>query len=371
MLTLNNIVDVRINTIRPSASGTAFSTGLILSPASGDTVTDAQRLRLFSSAADMLTDPSGDFTASSPAYLAAKAYFEADPAPDRVYVSLCPSGESLPDALDTVLNLTADFYAVYATDTAPARLVALAQHLDALGAHLTLFCGASGSVADAIAAGGLLRQLFDLGAARSVTLYGADAYAPAALMGTAMGLARTSAYAPFALCYKNVAGMLPTPLTESDVSALHALNANTFTLRGVSRRLLEKGTVASGLRFDEIYAVDRIASDLQEAALSLLTSGSGRLPQTDETSALFINRFSAILSDYAATGYLATAPWRGAAFTGLQPGDTVENGYLLWADSYDLQSDADRQAHKAMPIHVALCLAGSVESLVINIDVTT
>ena len=48
----------------------------------------------------------------------------------------------------------------------------------------------------------------------------------------------------------------------------------------------------------------------------------------------------------------------------------MENGYLLWADSYDLQSDADRRAHKAMPVHIALCLAGSVESLVINIDVT-
>ena len=43
---------------------------------------------------------------------------------------------------------------------------------------------------------------------------------------------------------------------------------------------------------------------------------------------------------------------------------------LLWADSYDLQSDEDRLAHKAMPIHAALCLAGSVETLVVNIDVT-
>ena len=31
----------------------------------------------------------------------------------------------------------------------------------------------------------------------------------------------------------------------------------------------------------------------------------------------------------------------------------------------------DRAAHKAMPIHAALCFAGSVESLVIDIHVTT
>ena len=51
-------------------------------------------------------------------------------------------------------------------------------------------------------------------------------------------------------------------------------------------------------------------------------------------------------------------------------GDMVENGYLFWADSYALQLDADCRAHRAMPVHIALCLAGSVESLVINIDVT-
>ncbi len=60
----------------------------------------------------------------------------------------------------------------------------------------------------------------------------------------------------------------------------------------------------------------------------------------------------------------------GKGSAAFRPGDVVENGWLLWADSYDLQSDADRQAHKAMPIHAALCLAGSVETLVVNIDVT-
>ena len=47
----------------------------------------------------------------------------------------------------------------------------------------------------------------------------------------------------------------------------------------------------------------------------------------------------------------------------------LENGYALWADSYDSQPDADRQAHKAMPISVALTLAGSLESVVINVNV--
>ena len=205
MLTLNSIVDVRVNVAPVSASGTAFSTGLILAPASGASVTETQRLRLFASAADLLADPSGDFNASSPAYLAAKSYFEADSAPDRVYVSLYPPSESLPDALDAVLNLSADFYGVYAAESDSAspsaspsasasaeRILALARHLETLHAHLVLFCGATGTVAEAVSASGLLHGLFDLSASRAVPIYGADAYAPAALMGTAMGLARAA-----------------------------------------------------------------------------------------------------------------------------------------------------------------------------------
>lgn len=378
MLSLNSIVEVRVSAVRPSASGTAFSTGLILAPG-GASVSDADRLRLFASAGDMLT---AGFTPDSPAYLAAKSYFSADPAPDRLYVSLYPEDESLPDALDAVLDRAEDFYGIYACDTVPENLLALAEHTAALKTRAVLFCGAAGTPAEAAAPGGLLHSLHALNTSRALSVYGADAYAPAAVLGTAMGLSRASGEAPFALCYKRVPGMLPTPLTESQTAAFKSLNANVYITRGLSRNLLENGSTSSGLRFGEVLAVDRIAAALQEAALELLTDNASRLPQTDETSAVFINRFSAVLTRFASLGFLATAPWRGASFaagTGsvssaaavsLRPGDVVENGWLLWADSYDLQSNADRQAHKAMPIHAALCLAGSVETLVVNIDVT-
>ena len=46
-----------------------------------------------------------------------------------------------------------------------------------------------------------------------------------------------------------------------------------------------------------------------------------------------------------------------------------ENGFAPWADPYDDQSDADRAARRAMPVHVALTLAGSLESVVIAVRV--
>ena len=73
--------------------------------------------------------------------------------------------------------------------------------------------------------------------------------------------------------------------------------------------------------------------------------------------------------DYADRNILASGVWRGSPAGPVQTGDVVENGYALWADSYDDQSDADRAAHKAVPVNVALLLAGSVESIVITVNV--
>ena len=78
---------------------------------------------------------------------------------------------------------------------------------------------------------------------------------------------------------------------------------------------------------------------------------------------------SAIVILYTDRGVLASGIWRGADTGPLRAGDTVENGFALWADSYDDQSDADRAAHKAVPIQVGLVLAGSIESIVITVNV--
>ena len=89
----------------------------------------------------------------------------------------------------------------------------------------------------------------------------------------------------------------------------------------------------------------------------------------DHSTAQFINRFSSILMGYTDRGVLASGLWRGTPSDPLQTGDTVENGFALWADSYDDQPDADRAAHKAVPVQVGLVLAGSIESIVITVNV--
>ena len=118
-----------------------------------------------------------------------------------------------------------------------------------------------------------------------------------------------------------------------------------------------------------VLYLDMIAEDLQNAAVSLLAENPDRLPQTDDASAQFMNVFSSILAGYTSRGILATAPWRGSPVGSISVGDYIENGFALWADSYDDQSEADRAAHRAVPIQCALTLAGSLESVVITVNV--
>jgi len=191
----------------------------------------------------------------------------------------------------------------------------------------------------------------------------------AAVMGTAMGLELSHPESAFALCYKTVQGILPMDLTQTQVDALKDLNCNVYVARGSAHHLLENGFVTNGQRYDEVLYVDKIAADLQATAVTLLAENPDKMPQTDDSTAQFINRFSSILMNYTERSVLASSVWRGSNVGPISTGDVIENGFLLWAGSYDDQSDLDRAAHKAVPIQCALCLAGSIESIVITVNV--
>ena len=369
MLSVNPIARVVVNTVRASASPTAFDTGLLLVRDANYTA-DRRLQAADSSAAAIAFLSSWGFAETSEPYKAALKYFAASPSPSRLLLSCHPSSETLEEALAAVLDRTASFYGVTPGQAeTDERVLALNAFLSGLDRPLVLFVPVTGTPSAAVAADSLLDRLYSAGAKRCVPFYCAAPSDAAALMGTAMGLEQSHPSSAFSLCYKTVSGVLPSSLTESEAGAIQALGGNVYLTRGYTHLLLEKGTVASGARYDEVLYVDEIASALQDAAVTLLAENQDRLPQTDDSTAQFINRFTSVLMSFTDRGILASGPWRGADAGPLSMGDTVENGFALWADSYDDQSDADRAAHKAVPVNVALLLAGSVESIVITVNV--
>ena len=369
MLSVNSIARVIVNAVRSSASPASFDTGLLLIK---DTNYAANR-RLVSvddSAAAIAQLTTWGFTSSSEQYKAAVKYFAASPAPSRLLLSCYPSSETLVQALTEVLDVTSSFYGITLGQTeTDARILALEEFISGLDNPFMLFVPITGTASSAVASGSLLQTLYTRASQRVVPFYCAAVSDAAALMGTAMGLELSHQASAFALCYKTINGIQPSALTETEATAIKALNGNVYLTRGYTHLLLEKGTVSSGARYDEMLYLDKIADDLQNAAVTLLAENPDRMPQTDDSTAQFINRFTSILSGYTDRGVLASGLWRGADTGPLHTGDTVENGFALWADSYDDQPDADRLAHKAVPIQVGLVLAGSIESIVITVNV--
>lgn len=368
MLSINPIARVTVRTVRATRAPSAFDTGLLL--VKDENFTPERRLQAFSSAESAAeTLRALGFAESSLPYQSAVRYFGASPAPGRLLLSCFPPAETESAAIDAVLEQTAAFYGVFV----PANLtrteaLALADHMEALEKDAVLFLPVTGTPAEAADPGGLLRALFDGQYRRALPFYCESLPDTAALLGTAMGLEAAHSAGAFALCYKTLSGAVPSPLTQAQADAIEGLNGNVYVARGSGRLLLEKGSVASGLRYDEVLYLDRIADDLRSAAASLLADNPDRLPQTDDTSELFMNRFTSILMTYTDRGILAAAPWRGGDTGPLRAGDMLENGFRLWADSYDTQSDADRAAHRAVPIQIALALAGSLESVVVSVS---
>ncbi len=366
MLPVTSIARVVVNTIRASSSPSAFDTGLLLVPDAS--FTEDRRLMIYPSgpaAAAGLTELG--FTADSEAYKAVLKYFAASPAPGRLLVSCYPASQSPGEALDAVLERTADFYGVMpASDLNNEELVSLAQHVEALEHPVVLFAPVTSFSAEA---GGTLDLLYRNQFKRTLPFCCGTLSDCAAVMGTAMGLELSHTGSAFALCYKTVNGIQPADLTQTQVDSVKAKNGNVYIARGYTHFLLENGTMANGQRYDEVLYIDKIGADLQNAAVTLLAENPDKLPQTDDSTAQFINRFSSVLMGYADRGILASALWRGTDIGPVRNGEVIENGFMLWADSYDDQTDADRAAHKAVPVQCALCLAGSIESIVITVNV--
>ena len=369
MLSINTIALVTVNASRSAAVPAVFDTGLML--IRDENFADAHRLNSFSSASDAVVALTGyGFSDTSEAVKAARKYFAASPAPASLLVSCYPASETPAQALSAVLDRTADFYGVcLGAEETDARILALEEAVAASAKPCVLFLPLLGTPASVVSSGSLLDTLHSRSARRVVATYSAALSDAAAVMGTAMGLQLAHRDSAFALCYKTVPGMEPSELTQTQVDMLKGLGGNVYVTRGYSFRLLENGQTPSSCRYDEILYMDMIAADLQSAAVAMLAENTGKMPQTDDSSAQFMNRFSGILAGYTDRQVLAPAVWRGAAVGSIQPGDVLENGFSLWADCYDNQPEADRAAHKAMPVQVALTLSGSLESVVINVNV--
>lgn len=367
MLTFEPIVRVNVTTNSQAAESYKFDVGLILGPSTA--INTAERIKTFNGTSAMLA---AGFTEEMPEYLAAVKYFAQTPAPEKVMIGRIDASTETPEtpvqALTACLAKSSDFYGVYCTDATSSQIQALAEQAKTVGGIIVFFSN-NDTASAASGEAGIFSTLKTADHDRVIGIWSTDAHAGAALLGLCCGMANKHRSEAWALCYKELNGIAPSDVTSVELTALKAVNANVFVTRGTSMKLLENGAMASGMRFDEVLAIDRIASDLQAACINIITKTSTKLPQRDSTTTLFFNACARVCRNHLDMGVLSPGIWRGETFKNLEQGATLADGYTLMADSFDSQSDSDRRAKKAMPIYAAVHLAGSVESALIEVAV--
>ena len=387
MLNMEPVVQVNVSVGSGTVPAGIFDVGAILTsvPGTGTPLTTTSRFAVYDGMAEIAsgvesTKPA--FANTTDVYKAAEKYFGVSPAPARlvvIFYSTTEETEETPtSAMLDAVEKGAEFYGVYYCPKAEenaanikTNIVAIASALNGLGKGVE-FYGVTGTSAQIAGNDGIMKALAEASAKRAVGLACTASIDDAAgLMGVAMGYGRNSDTSVFALCYKSVASATANNFTQSDVDAIKAVNGNVYVARTKTRAGVENGTTASGLRYDDVLYLDRIANEIQTGIYSLIADSPTKLPQNDTTSTLFISEINRILEGYYNIGVLADAVWRGTVYPGMEEDAVIDHGYYAFADTFDNQTTANRAAHKAMPITVLLCLAGSVESVVINLDVQT
>ena len=299
-------------------------------------------------------------------------------------VDITAVGESCLIALQVCRSVNYQWYACMATGAVTADHEAIAAWAQTQISPAVFYFG---TTADAAVLNGTPGNLLSVLAAeeynRICMIYSTtqnnlaphNIYAAAAMMGVMMGLNTGLANSYFTLAEKQLVGIIPEPLTETQVNLIAGTpglgtgnNGNVYVNFGNAYNFVIQGVVSSGQFADQILNLDMLSSDIQYSCLNVIDSFPN-VPQTDPGEVLLLNAVNGAADRASQRGYIAGGTWTGAQLLNLTNGQVLPSGFLAQAPSYSTQSASTRAARQAMPIYLAIIEAGSAQSLVVQLNV--
>lgn len=196
-----------------------------------------------------------------------------------------------------------------------------------------------------------------------------SAYAAASIFGREFTVDFSAGNTTNTLMYKTEPGVTAETLTEAQAAALTAKNCNVFVNYSNSTAIIQNGTMASGNYFDEIHGTDWLQNDLQTEIFNTLYNSATKIPQTDAGVNQLVTAAIRSLGRARNNGLVASGVWTGPAVGSLKTGDTLTDGFYVYAPPVASQSDADRAARKAPTLQAAIKLAGAVHTAAVVINV--
>ena len=203
-------------------------------------------------------------------------------------------------------------------------------------------------------------------------LYPNNIYAAVALMGLEMGSNTGLAGSFFTVAHKQLAGIAPEPLSQTQYTTIKNSGFNVYG-NFDPYEWLEPGFMSNGAPSYLWLNLAMLVANLQIGEMNVLGSMPA-VPQTNVGEHLLLQGANQAGALMASIGFLASAIWQGSPVTVgstvITPGTSViPLGYLALAASYATQLPGDRAAGKAMPIYFLITTAGAVQSLVIGVYV--
>lgn len=297
MAELDQIISVSITRQTQSIATASFNIPLVLVESSAF----EERTREYTS----LSAVAEDFPAGTVAHKMASQLFGQEVRPPKIIVGRkATEDETWQEALHESETDNSEWFALVCEARDAADQEALAEVVQGL----KKVYGTSSSDPDATnpsATGDIGSLLSGAGYDRTFVVYSENAdeeYPEAAWIGDQ--LPRTPGSNDW--CFKNVTGVTPTKLTDTQRATLREKGYNTYTtVGGVS--IFQDGNMADGTPIDEIIFVDWLVARMQEGVYFRLIN-TLKVPYTRAGFTLIENEIRSVLSQGIANGGLADNP---------------------------------------------------------------
>lgn len=271
-------------------------------------------------------------------------------------------------------GLTSAFYGLMFASTATitnAQNLAVSGFIE--GLDITRLFGVTitnTSVLSSLVMNDLATLMKQSGYAQSFCQYSSSsAYAVASVFGRMATVDFTQSNSTLTLMFQQEPGITAETLTETQANTLQAKNCNVFANYVNDTSILQYGVVSNGDFIDEIQDIDWIQNAIQTAVYNVLYTAGTKIPQTNAGVNQETNAIQGVCDQAVANGMAAPGVWNGQPFGALNSGQYLKTGYYIFAQSVDLQSEADRAARISPPIQVAVKLAGAIQSVNISVFV--
>lgn len=264
------------------------------------------------------------------------------------------------------------WYAMEIPDAANADQVAVGQFL--AGTRAKHFLAATTIEAGALVASNTT-DLASMAKAANLTktavqYSSSSLYAVASIMAQILTVDYTANDTAINTMWQEEPGIIAENLNQQQSDTLKAKNANVLALYNDGSNIFQYGTTADGNFIDIVIGGDALGIAVQQAVFAALKTAGTKIAQTDAGMALLTHAVENVCLQFKNAGWIAPGQWNGpVTFGTLTVGQTLDKGYYVYAAPVDTQPQAQRSQRIAVPIQVAVKLAGAINTASVAITV--